>query len=113
VRVSASLRIAHLPYIVLAVFVLAVLGHACLADAHAHGDAHGAQGGGLGADHAHGPHAASCQAIPAVVPTVVPAATTGPVVAIVPAPPEVAEDTTAGRRAPAAPLFLLHASLLI
>jgi hypothetical protein len=47
------------------------------------------------------------------VPTVVPAATTGPVVAIVPAPPEVAEDTTAGRRAPAAPLFLLHASLLI
>jgi hypothetical protein len=94
--------------------IIAVLGHVCVLPVHAHivpVDDHGSHGDTT----ARSVHTASCDALKSTsaTPSIVPAATSTPVVVIEQDATHLVHTARTSGRCESPPLFLLHASLLI
>jgi hypothetical protein len=98
----------------LIVAIIAVLGHVCVLPVHAHigpAEDHGSHGDA--ADDSV--HTASCDALKSTsaTPSIVPAASWGPLVVVEPLKLRAFDASPATAYAASPPLFLLHAALLI
>lgn len=98
----------------LVIAIIAVLGHVCVLPVHAHivpAEDHGSHGDTT----ADSVHTASCDALKstAATPSIVPVATSTPVVVIEQSARHLVDIARTSGRSESPPLFLLHASLLI
>jgi hypothetical protein len=111
--VLRSFHAGRIHYLVLALFTLALLGHACVVDAADHG-VHPGHHDEMDADHSHGAHGGACHALPTATAVVAPAVEgLAAAVSIDEERAVAVRAVVLGRPQPAPPLFLLHASLLI